>query len=72
MKVNNGDLHMHISCLIEYWQDFVLLTKNYQILQSAFYEEGCVSVSMTIGESSFAIDIFIHLKTYIDYYKIEH
>lgn len=42
---------------------YVLLTEKYQILSSAFYEDGCVLVSKTIDESFFAIDYYFNTLT---------
>lgn len=41
----------------------VQLTEKYQILSSAFSEDGCLSVSKTIDETSFAIDYYFYTLT---------
>lgn len=43
------------------------ITENYQILSSTFYED----VSLTIDESSFAVDHYFHTFDNIDNYKIK-
>lgn len=43
--------------------------KKNHIFSSAFYEDGCVSVSMTTDESSFAINHYFHAFNNIYNYK---